>query len=468
MRRLGLLALLLTSGCVYYNSMYNTRKFTHEAEKAEREGRTIDANTAWGQVTVKAETLLARHPGSNYVPEARVLMGRAYASLGDCSSARGALEAGLAMLTDTVLERQGRIALARCLLQLGEPARAVTAYQAALASASDSLREALRPELVRALGQAGNYESALALVVDTTPADRRERLLLLAGVGDLPQAVALADSVVASGDSLVPWDSVIQLAARTDPMVASRLLDATAAGPGIPPITRDRWLLEDAARLAPLDSTRALARYSEVLGGKPVRDFAAQARLGMIAVRIAHLSEPAGLDTMLAALAPDLEDSPLAFRAQGLAAALQELITVRDSVTAATPQGDMRTFLGGELARDSLHARALAYVYFLRVADFWPGSPYAAKGLLAARLLHPGDSTLTARIDSAYAGNPYLLAVQGEPSPGLRALEDSLGAYAAAAARRSAPTVRPGSPQRPTPGRPGQRPAPGQRAPEPQ
>lgn len=468
MRRLGLLALLLTSGCVYYNSMYNTRKFTHEAEKAEREGRTIDANTAWGQVTVKAETLLARHPGSSYVPEARVLMGRAYASLGDCSSARGALEAGLAMLTDTVLAREGRIALARCLMQLGEPGSAVTAYKAALASASDSVREALRPELVRALGGAGRYTSALALVVGTTPADRRERLLLLAGAGDLPWALALADSVVTSGDSLVPWDSVVQLTARTDPIAASRLLDKTASLTGIRRATRDRWLLEDAARLAPLDTSRALTRYRELLDAAPDRDLAAQARLGIAAVRIAHLSDPAGLESMLAALAPELEDSPLAFRAQGLAAALQELITVRDSVTAATPQGDMRTFLGGELARDSLDARTLAYLFFLRVADLWPGSPYAAKGLLAARLLRPGDSALAARIDSAYAGNPYLLAVQGEPSPGLRALEDSLGAYAAAAARRSAPTARPGSPSRPSTSRPGQRPAPGQRVPEPQ
>ena len=43
-----LLALLSTS-CVYYNGMYNTRHYTSEAEKAERDGRRIDANSAWAR-----------------------------------------------------------------------------------------------------------------------------------------------------------------------------------------------------------------------------------------------------------------------------------------------------------------------------------------------------------------------------------------------------------------------------------
>jgi predicted negative regulator of RcsB-dependent stress response len=468
MRRLGLLALLLTSGCVYYNSMYNTRKFAHEAEKAEREGRTIDAGTAWGQVTVKAETLLARHPGSRYVPEARVRMGQAYARLGDCSSARQALEAGLAMLQDSVLVRDGRIALARCLVELDDANRAVSIYRSLLASASDSLRDALRPEFVHALGRAGDYRAALRLVVDSTPAARRERLLLLAGAGEGEHLLALADTIAASGDSLVPWDSVARAAARSDPEAASRILDRGIDRSSLTVADRARWLLEDAARLAPLDSARAMARYQAVLADVSSRDFAAQARLGIVAVRLVHLRELAGLDSVLAALAPDLEDSPLSFRAQGLASALQELITIRDSVTSATPQGDMRTFLGGELARDSLRSRGLARALFVRVADLWPTSPYAAKGLLAARLLTPRDSALAARLDSAYAGSPYLLAVQGESSPGLRALEDSLGAYAAAAARRAAPAPRPGTPRRPSSSQPGQRPAPGQRVPEPQ
>ena len=63
--------LLLATACVYYNGMYNTRHYTSEAERAEREGRRIDASSAWGQVVVRAETLLARHPTSKYIPRRR-------------------------------------------------------------------------------------------------------------------------------------------------------------------------------------------------------------------------------------------------------------------------------------------------------------------------------------------------------------------------------------------------------------
>ena len=468
---LALLALPLSS-CAYYNGMYNTRKFTGQAEKAEREGRTIDASTAWGQVTVKAETLLARHPDSKYAPEARVLMGRAYAKLGDCTSARASLEPGLGMIQDSVLEREGQLALARCLVKLGESQRAVVAYQRLYASASDSQQVVLRPELLVALQRAGAWDAALQLATDSTGTTRRTRLLLLAGAGQLDQMLALADTLATLGDSLAPWDSAAALAGRTDPAAASRVVDDMMRLPSVKLEQRARALLADGTRLAPLDSGLALARFRQLLATAGPADVAARARLDMIRLRLRYAQSPADLDGIAADLSRETEDSPLVAEARTLAASLDQLISLRDSVDAATPAGDMQTFLAGELARDELRALPLALQLFVRVADLWPASPYAAKALLAARVIAPEDSALRVRIETDYTADPYVMAVRGEEVPVLRLLEDSLGDFASAEmARRfrsadgqgQSPAARPG--QRPAQ-RPGQRPAPGQRVPE--
>ncbi|HET8633514.1 MAG TPA: tetratricopeptide repeat protein [Gemmatimonadales bacterium] len=459
------LALLALSGCAYYNGMYNTRKFTNQAEKAEREGRTIDASTAWGQVTVKAETLLVRHPDSKYAPEARVLMGRAYAKLGDCTSARASLEPGLGMIQDSVLERQGRLALARCLVTLGEAQRAVASYQRLYQSASDSQRVVLRPELLTALQRAGAWNDALQLASDTTGATRRMRLLLLAGAGRHDQVVALADSLAAEGDTLAPWDSASAVAGRTDPATASRVVDAMLRLPSISAERRARVLLADAARLAPLDSGPPMARLRQVLATAAPGDLTARARLEMVRLRLRYADSLADLDAIASDLKRETEDSPLAAEARTLAGSLDQLIGLRDSVNATTPTGDMRTFLAAEVARDELQAPPLARQLFVRVADLWPTSPYAAKALLAARVMAPADSTLRIRIETEYTADPYVMAVRGEDVPALRSLEDSLGNFASAElTRRVRETQRP----RPAPAtRPGQRPAPGQRVPEP-
>ena len=465
--RVALLALLALpmGGCAYYNEMYNTRKFTDQAEKAEREGRTLDAGTAWGQVTVKAETLLARHPESKYAPEARVLMGRAYAKLGDCTSAQASLEPGLGMIQDSALQREGQLALARCLVKLDEAGRAVATYQRLYASASDSQRVLLRPELLTALQHAGAWHEALELATDSAGSIRRMRLLLLAGAGQLDPMLALADSLAAQGDTLAPWDSAAALAGRTDAAAASRIVDDLLRMPSVTPDRRARALLADATRLGQVDSGLALGRLRQVADSATPADLAARARLDMIRLRVRYADSPADLDGIAADLSRETEDSPFAAEARILAASLARLIGLRDSVTPATPGGDMQTFLAGELARDELRALPLARQLFVQVADRWPTSPYAAKALLAARVLAPGDSELRARIETEYPADPYVLAVRGEEVPVLRVLEDSLGKFASAEMTRRFRTP---ERQRRTPAaRPGQRPAPGQRMPEP-
>ena len=72
---------------MYYNGMYNANRLASSARKAEREGRTFEANNLWGQVATKAESVVVRHPDSKYAEEAAVLRGVALARLGQCDEA---------------------------------------------------------------------------------------------------------------------------------------------------------------------------------------------------------------------------------------------------------------------------------------------------------------------------------------------------------------------------------------------
>ena len=467
MRRLLVVSLLLVSGCAYYNGMYNTRKFTAQAEKAEREGRTIDASTAWGQVTVKAETLLARHPDSKYAPEARVLMGRAYAKLGDCQTARAALEPGVEMISDSSLQYDARLDLARCLVKLNEPGRAVSIYQELFRSAAGSEQAALRRELLLAMARSGEYREALAMAGDTDIVSTRARLVLLAGAGETARARALADTLVARGDTLAPWDSATAVAGRIDPMAATKLVDAMSRLPGVDVRRRAGWLLADAERLVPVDSSLALQRYREVIQLGGPADLVARARTEQLQARLSYVSDPSQMDSVALALEQASSAMPDDMRLQGLSAQWREFLAVRDSVDESTPQGDLRTFLAAEVARDSVLSRSLAKWFFVRVADLWPASPYAAKALLAAQLLAPSDSMLRSRVLEQYPDDPYVLALRGVDVPDLRALEDSLGRFASATVTRRSPARRtPASSPGSRPGRPTPAPAPGQRVPE--
>jgi hypothetical protein len=149
------------------------------------------------------------------------------------------------------------------------------------------------------------------------------------------------------------------------------------------------------------------------------------------------------------------------FEGQQLSLQLSIIQEADSALAALALQSDMRGFLAAEVARDQLHAPALAEHLFRRVPEVWPASPYAAKALLAGLLLTPGDTAVRAALDSLYPQNPYVIAVRGGDPPSLRALEDSLAAYSAQlmAARDSAAPAQRVAPRRETPAGGRQRPA---------
>ena len=94
------------------------------------------------------------------------------------------------------------------------------------------------------------------------------------------------------------------------------------------------------------------------------------------------------------------------------------------TVVAETPAARFRA---AELARDSLHAPALAGQLFLDAVAADSTSLYAPKALIAALAVLPERrDSLVAVLDSRYAGSPYTRVFHGQPSVAYAAAEDSL------------------------------------------
>ncbi len=446
------LAAGLLGGCVYYNGMYNANRLANSARKAEREGRNFEATSLWGQVATKAESVLVRHPSSKYAEEAAILRGLALARLGQCEPALAPLGRVAVARVSTELQEEVWLATGRCHVILGNVPAADAAFAQVLDSKDATRRREARLQRARTLRHAGRYEEAVNALEEVK--DRRalpELLLALAGAGRVPEAMLLADSLVAQGDTMQPWDTLIVALAQQDPSSGSSLVDRIRRLPNRPAEMQARWLLEDGIRLARLDTARAAARFREAVKIGGAEPSARRASFQLVRLRLGSVSHPQELSPLIQTLRELAKNQGIGGEVGLLAATAAGILATSASLLPGSPQGDLRLFLAAEAARDSLLAPRLAEGMFLRILNGWPQSPYAPKAILAAQQLNPtwADSA-RALLEARYLTSPYLAMIRGEVGPAYRQLEDSLGAFAA---RSSVPVHRtlPAAPGRPVP-----------------
>ena len=243
------LAASLLGACVYYNGMYNANRLANSARKAEREGRTFEANNLWGQVATKAESVVVRHPKSKYAEEATILKGLALARLGQCEQALApsAAVTVAAVGTDLTSRMPGwRLAGARYPWATSRPAmRPLPRWSRARIPGGGAKRAFLRGPDAAPRWDGIRRRCACLEGVHGAVAPSAERLLSLAGAGRVPEAMALADSLVARGDTTQPWDSLLVSLGQQDPSNASSLVDRVRRLPNRSTETQARWLLED-------------------------------------------------------------------------------------------------------------------------------------------------------------------------------------------------------------------------------
>ena len=119
----------------------------------------------------------------------------------------------------------------------------------------------------------GRYEEALAVMRESPdPRAANDLLLSLAGTGRTDEALAVADSLLASSDSAFAWDSVIAALGRQEPRVASALVGRLQSDSRVTPELRATRLYEDAVRLADVDTARSVARFYRTWGWARRRD----------------------------------------------------------------------------------------------------------------------------------------------------------------------------------------------------
>ena len=448
--------LVLLGGCSYYNGMYKVDNLAGRARSAEREGRTFAATSLWGQVSVKAESALVHHPRSSWADRARLLQGTALARLRDCRRALGPLQEVM-VAPDPVLAEEAAVLVGTCHTTLGNTGEAAATFSR-LTGSRDSVR---RRQALFYHGQAlriGDENAAALAELEQTdvPRARGERAAALAGLGRVAAARAVAESLLAERDTLVPWDALLAGLAQNDPPVAAELLGSIARADSLPAGFRARLLLADARRLTASDPAAAEARLSEVeaLGrGSPI---VWESRYVGAAARIARMDSLPQLAIELETIADEEGASgQFAARTAMLGTFARRVLLISDSAPPGSPAGDLRLFVAAELIRDSLLAPRLAARQFSRVAADWPDSPFAPKALLARIALDTiAADSLREMLATRYAGSPYVLLVQGGEAPAFRELEDSLRRFTLSfrpEGPRPAPAGRPRRPSRPTP-----------------
>jgi tetratricopeptide (TPR) repeat protein len=442
---------MLLGGCVYYNAMYNANRLARSARKAERDGRTFEANNLWGQVATKAESVVVRHPTSKYAGQAAVLRGVALARLGQCEQALGPLGRITRQETPEDLTEEARLATGRCHLALGNLAAADAAFSQVIDSKDPDRRREARFQQARLLRQAGRFQEALSALGDQRdPRANTERILALAGSGRSPEALALADSLLARGDTTKPWDSLLVTLGRQTPAAASSLVDRLRRLPNRRPELQARMLLEDGLRLTSSNTARAAQRFREAMTIGVTGEAAGRASVALVRQDLRRASEPQHLPPVMERLKGLAARYDLITEeVTRLGATIAGVHTAAVSTSWHTLQGDLRLFYAAEAARDSLEAPRLAEAIFRRIADEWPSSPYAPKAILAAQQLDPSwADSARALLEERYLDSPYLAMIRGDATLQYRLLEDSLAAFAASLAvrRPTGPRLKPGAP----------------------
>lgn len=438
-------AALLLSGCVYYNGMYNANRLARSARKAEREGRTFQANDLWGQVATKAESVVVRHPTSKYAGEAQVLRGVALARLGQCEQAMGPLSQVGVIPISTDLGEDAVLATARCHLVRGNLAAADAAFSQLLQSKNPDRRREAHFQHARLLREAGQYDEALSALGDYRDSGTdTERILALAGVGRMAEALALTDSIIAQGDTTRRWDSVVVALGQYNPSAASSLVDRVGRLPSRSREVQARLLLEDGIRLSRSDTARAARRFREAITTAGASEAAGWASLELVRLDLRRVSRPAELSPILDSLKAVAARLPTVSEEMNrVGATVTAVRSYVASVLPGSPQGDLRLFLAAESARDSLGAPRLAGTLFRRILEEWPTSPYVPKVILAVRQLDSSwADSARAILEERYLDSPYLAMIRGNATTEYRQLEDSLGAFAASLSAQPAPTPR--------------------------
>ena len=457
--------MLATTSCAYFNGVYNARQAEKRGDSMLRKGREAEASSHFATVAEKAETVLVRHGDSKWADEARYLAGRGWAHAGQCARAVPHLEYALANDPLSAEQREeATLALGICRVEESRFADAESlltsvmesrdrwrSSQGAIWAARSALRRGATEDALGYLSAAGasvaEWELIAAFVTQQNLARAESLLTRRAEEGDYrPELLTILPRMWQAGRH----DGV----ARTvDIYGASRLRPGQQARLHLAYGDLLRQAGADSAAQAHFEATLRLSRDS--LPGR-------QAAVRLTALAIRDLATLTDVENAIARTAEFATQDPIQARLQ------QNLLFVNILLNRTDYTG-ASLFLAGEIARDSLDARALAHEIFMRVPNTYGNSPVAPKSLLAAAAVRSDSSeAYLARLREQYPNSLYTLSLDGTDTPvigrinrgdqllqqawtlGTKAFSDSVNALRRAEQARQNPNVAAGTAPAPT------------------
>ncbi len=418
-RRALALALLtgLTSGCVYFNSIYNARQRFADGERARMEGRTEDARVAYDDVVRKAARSYRKEPDGAWADDALYILGRAYLRQGDFARAIGALTKALERADDDEVRLGAGLYLGAAFVEVGVYDRAAGLLDEAVAGLQGRslLGEAhlWRARLLFAQGAVDQARFDLVRAEAVDPglhvAVLFEQLAHGIAADDQGLAGVAANGLLADSRAGSLVDSIASLVRRAevrwDPGAAASLLAGARTGDW-PPGPRDQLLMQRIDLLARAGDT--LAVESEAgWASRGTTPGAEAARLVVASIRLRRTVEVEALDEVRTILLPAGGNPQVA----ALAADIRRVELLDEWGATDDP---VAWFVAAEMARDRLGSPRLARGLFLRFASEAPASPWAGKAVLAALATTPdprSDPALRAGLE-ARRTDPYVAGVR--------------------------------------------------------
>ncbi|HEY7408128.1 MAG TPA: hypothetical protein VH638_07655 [Gemmatimonadaceae bacterium] len=407
----GLLVLIATSACAYYNGLYNARGLAKRAESASREGRDSAAIAAWREAAAKADTVIARYPRSRWTDDALLLSGTSSAFAGHCLRGLQRLEQWEKHTgADTRDHARASIARGACLVRLGEPARGLDTLAALASHRDQGLSRIAAAWAARAALAINRPDSAIALArvagSDALDGELARQALV---AGDVARATRILRQRAREWRSLPLMHAALEQLATANRGSADSIVQITQSGRASR-VERARLSVVAASWAERSGDEQSARRHYD----RALRMSADTALVTDVVTRLALLDVRAAVT--VAEARARLERSRGKAAGTGQLAQVDTMLRLAARLASASDSTGASVFLAGEVARDAIGAPLLARALFLQVTREHPTSSLAPKALLAAASLTPDSAAVwRAKVLSRYPASPYARVLDGKP-----------------------------------------------------
>lgn len=431
------LATALT-GCVYFNTFYNAKKYYAEGERLAAEALPASAvrpdaspaeggalppaaRAAFEKAIEKSSVVLASHADSKYADDALLLLGKAHYWLGNFPQATAALKGLLGGHPDSELRREGLLWLARASRRGGDLAASEQTTNELLAAGELSPSDRIVVELERAqlARDTGDPGRALAIYRDLLARDlelaRRHDVDLLAArarleAGDPTGALEDLRALLAGGADperqRIATEALAEAFARAGEseqarVTYQRLLEAGLADSLA---ARVHVSLAESHRNAG-ETPQAVEEFGKAAGLQPATALASRAlyQRGLLEWRVLGARETAK-QTFLEAFLQDpqgasADSAAVAARVIQEIQHYQAILAGSERVLAPIPEPEVMataTYLLGELLFTQEGRRDAARELFAQIPERYPQSVWAPKTLYTLGWLEELDEVAAA------------------------------------------------------------------------